>query len=96
MKKTKCKICGEDAMPIYFRRKVDSEEKKGLQFFRAGTWCLNPNCDVIQTDNGLYRKVPPDPIKLAKAQELRERKENEDLMSVMNEMLKNDPGFKEL
>lgn len=85
MKKTKCPVCGEDAFPLYIRTKVDGEESKGVQFCRAGTWCMNRDCDSIHTDEGIYRKVPPDPVEEAKNREMRLKADREEFLNILLE-----------
>ena len=58
MNKTKCTICGNEAIPIYGRIKIDKGEKEVYQFVRAGTWCPNRECGSIHTDFGVYTKEP--------------------------------------
>ena len=96
VKKTKCSICGQDAMPIYLRGKIAEEENKGMQFFRAGTWCLNPECDAIYTDNGLYRNVSNTPENVEKCRITRENHEKEEIKSVLIKMFKDPETRKKL
>ena len=56
--KTKCTMCGHDAIPLYGRIKVDRGDKNVFQFVRAGTWCPNRDCGSIYTDFGIYTKDP--------------------------------------
>lgn len=58
MSKTRCTICGQDAIPLYGRIKVQRGDREVFQFVRAGTWCPNRDCGSIYTDFGVYTRDP--------------------------------------
>lgn len=94
MKKTVCKVCGCDAQPVYLRVKFEGEKK--YQYCRAGEWCLNSECDTIGTDEGEYRKVPPDPADEAKREETRSKIFRAEILDALKELIHDDPEFREM
>lgn len=78
---------------MYIHGKVAGEEKKGKQYFRPGSKCLNPECNVIETTGGVYRKELSDPATAAKTKNLQKKRERELMKEVLIEMFQ-DPKFR--